>query len=470
MASSMEQKMKILVLDDDRMIREAIKTSLSERYSLLFASTFDEAVKILNDSELDGAIIDLDLRDRLHDGIEFLQLFKKKFPNNPVVIESGQKDVPTVVKCMKLGAEDYVEKPFDIDSLRLKIDKVLADNKKTKILTRALEKENVKNQIIGRHEKVLNAKALVDKAAHMRILFIGETGVGKTPFAWYSNQVVNKLEAQVRPFEQLNCASLSKEYFQDQLFGHKKGGFTNAVSDKRGLVEIAQGGDLFLDEIGEMTLDIQALFLTFLDTMEYYRLGDDQKRKAQVRVLCATNRDLPKMVKEGGFRKDLYSRISQVEIHIPPLRERASDVTILFEHFIEVFAGFPKPYDPEVVRLFLKFRWEEGNVRELRDSVEYLCLSSRESDRIEMHHLSDRYRPIEESEIITGELDTVAPQVMQALLTYGLESYLGHVEKKLLVSCVKQSKGKLDTLATQLKISAPTLYRRIDKYNIPIEE
>jgi two-component system, NtrC family, response regulator PilR len=459
--------LNILVLDDESISRDAIALSLRSKYKVFCAGTFQEAMGLIETNEIDAAIIDINLQDDSHDGLEFLQVFKQKFPESPAVIQSGYRDVPTVVKSIKLGADDYLEKPFDDATLHLKLSKVFSDVKKQRVFRRAFEKNSAKNQIVGHSEGIAKAKRIVEQAKDMRILFYGETGVGKTPFACYSNQIVSEIEGQVRPFEQINCACLNNEHFQDQLFGHKKGAFTGAIADKRGLVELAKGGDLFLDEIGDMPLETQALFLTFLDSMEYYRLGDDQKRKADVRILCATNKDLKKMVEEGKFRKDLYSRISQVVVDLPPLRQQPEDIPHLFEYFVQGFTGFAKPYDPEILKLFQKFRWEEGNVRELKDAVEYVCIMSRNSERIDVGHLSDRYRPIESaSPRIEDTGNGVAVIDYDGLTSCGLETYLGHLEKKILEGYLKVTTESLEMMAKRLKISRPTLYRRLKKYDI----
>ncbi|MEZ4749474.1 MAG: sigma-54 dependent transcriptional regulator [Bdellovibrionota bacterium] len=459
-------KLNLLILDDDPVFLKVMELALKGNYELHPAHNYVEAISILEREDLDGAIIDIDLKDPQHDGTQVLVEFKKRFPEKPAIMESGFRDVPTVVKCMKLGANDYLEKPFDEATLNLKLNKVFSDSKKFRVLKRAFDKSVETNQLVGESEGIRRAIQLVQQAQDMRILFYGETGVGKTPFALLSNKVVAEREGQARPFEQVNCACLNNEQFQDQIFGHKKGAFTGAIADKRGLVELAQGGDLFLDEIGEMPLETQANFLTFLDSMEYYRLGDDKKRRADVRVLCATNRDLKKMVEEGKFRQDLYSRISQVVVNIPPLRERKSDIKVLFEHFVNAFAGYDKPYDEEIVELFKKFHWEEGNVRELRDAVEYLVIMSRAAERIEVSHLSDRYRPFEdpkplsESQGVGAEVDT------EVLYEYGLETYLSHLEKKILEDQLKSHTGSVEAMAKKLRISRPTLYRRLKKYDI----
>lgn len=458
--------MNLLLLDDDPVFRKVLELALKSRYRVFSAASYAEAIQFLEREEIDGAIIDIDLKDPQYDGTAFLVQFRKRYADKPVIVESGYRDVPTVVKCMKLGASDYLEKPFDEQTLHLKLDKVFADSAKLQVFKRAFEKSEATNQIIGTSDGIRRAVRLVEQAKDMRILFYGETGVGKTPFAWLSNRVVSDMTGRERAFEQVNCACLSTEQFQDQLFGHRKGAFTGAISDKRGLVDLAKGGDLFLDEIGDMPLEAQAHFLTFLDSMEYYRLGEDKKLKAEVRVICATNKDLKKMVEEGKFRQDLYSRISQVVVHIPPLRERPEDIEPLFEHFVQRYAGFAKPYDRQIVDLFRKFTWEEGNVRELRDAIEYLCIMSRDSDRIEVEHLSDRYRPFREPAQSVGR-PTAEPLLSTELLfDYGLETYLEHVEKQVLEQQLAAHTGSVEAMAKKLKVSRPTLYRRLKKYDI----
>lgn len=462
--------MNVLVLDDELTLREAIKVVLGSEHRLLLAPSIAIAQSYLETEEVDGALIDVNLGEKAS-GLDFLQAFKKKYPDKPAIMISGAREIPTVVRCMKLGADDYIEKPFDGDTLRLKVSKVFADAKRQRVYQRCYEQVESQSEIVGSNARLLQAKALVEEAAGLRVLFYGETGVGKTPFARFSNQVLSRLTGEMRPFEQINCAALNTEQFQDSLFGHKKGAFTGAISDKRGLVELAKGGDLFLDEIGEMPLETQALFLTFLDSMEYYRLGDDVKRKADVRILSATNRDLKQMVEAGKFRKDLYSRISQVVVNIPSVRDRKDDIPQLFEHFILRFAGHPKPYDPAVLELLVMRTWEDGNVRELQDAVEYLCLKSRGSERIEVSHLGVRYLP---SQGATAQPTTLSPEASAgvAILNYdkvmreGLEQYLDVLEREILEQCLSRYPGTLDEMARDLRVSRPTLYRRLKHHQI----
>lgn len=337
--------MNVLVVDDNAGVRDTIEVVIRPEHTVFKAGSVSEATVLLSKQNIDLAITDLRLGEGKPTGIDFLKIFKRKYPDRPAVIESGNTDLDIVVQCMKLGADDYVQKPFTAQCLQLKVAKAISDTQRNRVLSREFEKSS--QEIIGNHPELLAAKEAVENAGMLTILFCGETGVGKTQFARYASKLASTATKQVRPFEQVNCASLNSQHFEDVLFGHKKGAFTGVTSDKMGLVELADGGDLFLDEIGDMPLDIQVQFHTFLDNLEYRRMGDDKKRIANVRILAATNRDLDQMVKAGAFRPELLSRISKVVVNIPPLRERMSDIPILFDHFVDKFAGHGRDYSPD---------------------------------------------------------------------------------------------------------------------------
>lgn len=295
-------------------------------------------------------------------------------------------------------------------------------------------------------------------------MLVGDTGVGKTPLARYSNKYLAEQGGYHRPFEQINCAGLSFDTFQDQLFGHKKGAFTSALCDKKGLVELADGGDLFLDEIGEMPLQAQALLLTFLDNQQYYRLGDDIKKHGNIRIISATNRNLKSLIDKGTFRKDLYSRLAQVEIQIPPLRERKRDIIPLMEHYIEHFSGSKKSYSTFVKDFFLSQGWIDGNVRELKDTVEYMCVMSKDEPSIDKNHLPEKYEisnvvqfPVTRN-VSDWEMESPMPEG-------GLDEILNLIECKILSHYFKKYRC-IETLEGILRMSKPTIYRRIRKYGI----
>lgn len=439
---------------------------LRDEFELRHVPSSALALEAVDGDEFDGVVLDIELGEGSVSGVELLKTFKEKLPDLPVVMASGHKAAQVVVQCIQEGADDFIEKPIDAATLAIRLRKAFQACRRTGVLRRAFERSTAVSTLVGANPAFQAARDLVARAGRMRILIYGETGVGKTPFAQYSNQRLAEEEGQLRPFEQVNCAGLSKEQFQDTLFGHKKGAFTGAIADKAGLVAIAKGGDLFLDEVGEMPLDTQALFLTFIDTQEYYRLGDDQKRKADVRILCATNRDLKKMVAEGTFRKDLYSRLSQVVVNIPPLRHRQDDIPALVEHFVRLYAGRAKRLSEEARRRLYDYDYAEGNVRELRDTVEYLCTIGRNADVLAVEHLPDRIAPtIPVSELPVQATGGMTPWV-ELVAAHGLESSLNAVEKQILEHYVGQYGGVTDDLVRLLKTSKPTLYRRLRQYGI----
>jgi len=317
--------------------------------------------------------------------------------------------------------------------------------------------------IVGEHPRIGEARRRTEQAGHLRILFTGETGVGKTPFAQYSNALLAERENRARPFEQINCACLTGDHFTDELFGHRRGAFTGAVGDRVGYVELADGGDLFLDEIGELSPDLQARLLTFLDHQTFYRLGDDRKRHVKVRVISATNRDLPRMVAEGRFRQDLYSRLSQVVVLLPPLRERVSDIPRLFSHFGMPFGISAQDCEPALMDRLCRYDWREGNVRELRDTVAYLATVAGDRRPLTPDLLYDRYAPASSPNPSSDEIPWAKAYEL------GLDRFLLSVEAQLLTRGLRQFRDAphaVEALAQELKMSRSTLYRKLKRHGV----
>lgn len=315
--------------------------------------------------------------------------------------------------------------------------------------------------LVGNSKITFQIKNKIKSTGPLRLLLLGETGVGKTPFAKYSNQCLS--QEGYRPFEQVNCAAFSLETFQDKLFGHVKGAYTGAHNDKKGLVELAEGGDLFLDEIGDLSLECQALLLTFLDNQEYYRLGCDKKRKAHVRIISATNRNLMEMIDKGTFRKDLYSRISQVTIFIPPLRARKEEIEIFIEYFIETFEGSPKSTTKEFITTLLSFNYTHGNVRELKDMIEYACMMAKNSTHLDISHLPEKQASIYSDEI--KSLQDSIQFIASIAINQGLNETLQKIEHKIIEYHYEKHRN-VDKLGPILRISKASLYRRIRQYRI----
>lgn len=281
------------------------------------------------------------------------------------------------------------------------------------------------------------------------ILIEGETGVGKTPIARFANRVMGAN----RPFIRLNCGAISRENFCSELFGHVKGAYTGAYTSKRGLVEEAEGGDLFLDEIGDLSLPSQAVLLVFLDNGEFRRMGDNALRFANCRIICATNKDLTKMLREGSFRKDLYSRISHFRIEVPPLRERVEDIIPIAEWYFKKYLGDVKI--EENVKIYLKnLSYRTGNVRELIQIVKNLARKSI-NKKININFQDDLFKTYLES------------NRSHIVYEIGYKNYMKLLEKQKLMEFKKNVKS-MRTLAKDLKINYVTLTRRFKEFNISL--
>jgi DNA-binding NtrC family response regulator len=457
-------KPDILVLDDDPIVISYLTKNLSKKYKIHSFQNGKDAVSFLKGNPIDLALLDIDLGIGI-DGIETLKEMTNIDSNLSVIMISSVTDVETIVSSMHGGALDFHEKPIDITKLNYQISRTFEINDMKTISARykhLKEKEYSENMIVGSDPKILKCKQLIENAGPMRLLILGETGVGKTPFARYSNFVLSKETKKVRAFEQINCASLKRDRFIDELFGHVKGAYTGAISDKKGLVELAEGGDLFLDEIGDLDLECQAELLTFLDNYEYYKLGGTQKKVSQIRIICATNCDLKQMIADGTFRKDLYSRIAQCVVQIPPLRERKGDIETFVKHFTKNYLSSEKKICPSLFEHLVKFDWDEGNVRDLENVCEYMCISSRKFDQIEISHLPDSYAKVDASSIQNKTLDNFNPNEVFEL---GYDTYLEQIEYSICKSLLENEK-KVAILADKISLNRMTLNRKLVKLNL----
>jgi transcriptional regulator with PAS, ATPase and Fis domain len=301
----------------------------------------------------------------------------------------------------------------------------------------------------------------------MNILIEGECGVGKTPLARYAHSCLASRNVP-RSFVRINCAGLSRDRLQDEMFGHKKGAFTGADNDRIGQVELADGGDLFLDEIGDMDLQCQAGFLTFLDSGEYRRMGDPVARTSSCRIISATNKELKKMIAAGSFRNDLYSRISQYKASIPPLRERTEDIQPIMEYYISSYFGYVKPYSERVLNLFLSLDWRESNVRELRDAVIYMCRVAESSDSIDLCHVSSG---LHGSVACNRNIHPLCSpcDLKRDVIRIGFPFYMEYLEHNILKELIKEEKS-LRTLACKMGIPHTTLQRKLKRHGLTFRD
>ncbi|MCH8327320.1 MAG: sigma-54-dependent Fis family transcriptional regulator [Candidatus Marinimicrobia bacterium] len=366
--------MRIAIIDDDSTIREWFETLLKQDGHELFTASDGEAgVKAVIEHQPDVALVDLKMPGI--DGLEVTRQVLNKNPSTIIILMTAHASIGTAVEAMKLGASEYLPKPLDIDEVRIVLHKA---EEKISLLR---ENTTLKKQIeqIGRGEvfetkdPVLNK--ILEEAGNAAktdtpILITGENGTGKEIFAKYIFKRSNRANRQ---FVVVNCAALSEQLLESELFGHTKGAFTGAIVDHAGYFEIADGGTIFLDETGELSPAMQVRLLRVLQSGEYSRVGETKTRKTDVRVLAATNRDLQQLIKEEKFREDFYYRINVFEFNLPPLRERREDIMHYFEMFIKEFCLQMNKKEPEIDKgvedILLGYRWP-GNIRELRNVAE----------------------------------------------------------------------------------------------------
>jgi DNA-binding NtrC family response regulator len=368
---------KILIIEDEVSIRRVLIKILIEESVTYKVDEAEDGVlgyeKIKNN---DYDLVLCDIKMPKMDGVELLEAVKKIKPEIPMVMISGHGDMETAIQTMRLGAFDYISKPPDLNRLLNTVRNAL-DKKQLVVENKILKKKVSKNyEIIGESEPINQIKLMVEKVAKTdaRVLITGPNGTGKELVA---HQLHQKSERANAPIIEVNCAAIPSELIESELFGHVKGAFTSAVKDRAGKFEAADGGTIFLDEIGDMSLSAQAKVLRALQESLIQRVGADKDIKVDVRVIAATNKDLKKEIDEGRFREDLYHRLAVILIKVPPLNERRSDIPILIEHFATKIAeeqgNTSKSFSNDAIKLLQEYDWT-GNIRELRNVVERLII------------------------------------------------------------------------------------------------
>ncbi len=368
---------KILIIEDEASIRRVLTKILSEESETYIVDDAEDGMqgleKIKNN---DYDLVLCDIKMPKMDGVELLEAVKKIKPEIPMVMISGHGDMETAIQTMRLGAFDYISKPPDLNRLLNTVRNAL-DKKQLVVENKILKKKVSKNyEMIGESEAINHIKIMVDKVAQTeaRVLITGPNGTGKELVA---HQLHEKSERANFPLIEVNCAAIPSELIESELFGHVKGAFTSAVKDRAGKFESADGGTIFLDEIGDMSLSAQAKVLRALQENLIQRVGADKDIKVNVRVVAATNKDLKKEIAEGRFREDLYHRLAVILIKVPALNDRRDDIPLLIEHFSEKIASEQgnaiKNFSTEAIKLLQEYDWT-GNIRELRNVVERLII------------------------------------------------------------------------------------------------
>lgn len=368
---------KILIIEDEAAIRRVLVKILSEESETYKVDEAEDGVQGLDKAtNEDYDLILCDIKMPKMDGVEVLEAIKKIKPEVPMVMISGHGDLDTAVNTMRLGAFDYISKPPDLNRLLNTVRNAL-DRKKLVVENKILKKKVSKNyEMIGDSDAISHIKDMIEKVAptEARVLITGPNGTGKELVA---HQIHEKSERSSGPIIEVNCAAIPSELIESELFGHIKGAFTSAVKDRAGKFEAADGGTIFLDEIGDMSLPAQAKVLRALQENLIQRVGADKDIKVNVRVVAATNKDLKKEIEEGRFREDLYHRLAVILIKVPALNDRRDDIPSLIEHFAAKIAGEQgsavKSFSKGAIKLLQEYDWT-GNIRELRNVVERLII------------------------------------------------------------------------------------------------
>ncbi|WP_378187054.1 sigma-54-dependent transcriptional regulator [Aquimarina sp. W85] len=368
---------KILIIEDESAIRRVLSKILSEenpKYQVFEASDGLEGIEVIKNEDFDLVLCDIKMPKM--DGVEVLEAVKKIKPEIPMVMISGHGDLDTAVNTMRLGAFDYISKPPDLNRLLNTVRNAL-DRKELVVENKMLKKKVSKNyEMIGASTAISDIKNIIEKVAatDARVLITGPNGTGKELVAHWLHQ---KSERVKGPMIEVNCAAIPGELIESELFGHVKGAFTSANKDRAGKFEAANGGTIFLDEIGDMSLSAQAKVLRALQENKIQRVGSDKDIKVDVRIVAATNKDLKKEIANNKFREDLYHRLAVILIKVPSLNDRREDIPLLIEHFSKKIAEqqgmLLKKFSPKAIKQLQQYDWT-GNIRELRNVVERLII------------------------------------------------------------------------------------------------
>ncbi|OGU18520.1 MAG: hypothetical protein A2059_01025 [Ignavibacteria bacterium GWA2_55_25] len=456
----MPKKFQILVVDDEESITFLLKTELEELggYDVDVALNGTEAINLLQSKIYD--IVLLDIKMPRVSGIDVLKFITEHSPTTQVIMLTNIVDYKTAIETMKLGAYDFVSKPYDTDQLLATMSRAL-DRRQL-----VIDKEVMRNElnritgssgIIGESPVFKNVIENVRKVAASEafVLVQGPSGTGKELIA---HLLHNESPRKERPFVAVNCASIPDQLLESELFGHEKGSFTNAYSAKQGLVEVADGGTLFLDEVGDISQPTQAKLLRFLETGEFRRVGGTASMRVGVRVISATNKNLQKEVQEGRFREDLLYRLNVVSIQIPPLKERKEDIPLLIEYFTKRKSkSKTKKVSPEALALLMQYDWP-GNVRELEHVIEGSSILS-QGDIIELRDLWINPSLAQQAHF---------PAVPASNNGYQRLVSLEDLEKVHIQKVLEHHHWNRLKTAETLGITTKTLYLKIKRYKIPV--
>ena len=449
---------RILIVDDDRLLQNSLTAILRERHQPLVAGSGEEALGLLERTPMDLVLLDVRLPGM--DGIATLTSIRARHPEVPVIMMTAYEDTATVIAALRAGAHDYLVKPLEIEMFELAVNKGLENHRlkrEVETLRRASLARCSLDSVVAESDAIRRVFAFADRAARSHdttVLIEGESGVGKEVVARLIHHRSSRADG---PFVGLNCGAISRELLESELFGYEKGAFTGGLqAGKQGKFEMADSGTLLLDEVSELQPAAQVKLLRFLEEREFYPVGGTLKKKVDVRIIAATNRDLDTQVRAGGFREDLYYRLNVARVRVPPLRERPADILPLARYFLlrfnEKIGRQFHAISPAACDLLLHHPWR-GNIRELKNAIERVVLmeDGREVQEAHLAFLAPATPP--------GRRESGL-----CLPPEGID--LERLTRDLIVQALERTGGNRSRAARLLGISRPTLIYRIDKHKI----
>lgn len=460
----------IAIIEDDKLVSDTVSDILSETYSKI--QVYNDAKVALEEvGSLGPDLVLLDIFLGHANGLDILETLRNEGFKMPVIMMTAFSDIKMAVRAMKLGAEDFIVKPLDLEQLELSVQKALENHdlrRKVDILSEQLS-ESKPSEIIGKSEGLIRAMDMgkLFAKAETTVLILGESGTGKELMAQHIHDNSPRAKG---PFITINCGAIPRELAENELFGYEKGAFTGATEKiKQGRFEQANHGTILLDEVGELSLDLQVKLLRVLQEKKYYRLGGSKELSVDVRVIAATNRDLEEMVEEGEFREDLYYRLNVASITLPPLRERNDDILILASNFVEKFnkqfGKSIKGFSPEAAGMLQKYHWK-GNIRELTNVIERVVLLEQDDQitKDSLNFLRTDRRSNKNREETPQQL--YLPEGEHFLKISDKGAFMGNIIKDLIHQTLILTKGNQIKAAKILGISRAKLRYRLEQLDI----
>ena len=478
----MNNTKKILIVDDEENIRRIFKKALEKKnYTVHTAPNAEDALQKIKNQKYSLIFSDI-FMDGMS-GLALLKEVKKINPQTRVVVMTAQDTMNNTIEAMRMGAYDYISKPFDFEVIYTLAARA-ESNRETQIPSQSEIKgkvdEDSVESIVGKSKVMQDIFKIIGKSAtsNLSVLITGESGTGKEMIAEAMHYYSKRKDL---PFVCINCAAISKELLESELFGHEKGAFTGAIDQKKGKFEIAKGGTLFLDEIGDMELALQAKILRVLQNKDFYRVGGKEVLEADVRIIAATNKNLEEQMEQKRFREDLFHRLNVINIFIPPLRDRMEDVTLLANHFLNKHATDLSQGEiylsSETIKILNSYSWR-GNIRELENVIKRAVVLARTgpilSEHLPDHIISEDFKGAETD----GLLNDRFKQLIREYLLKNQEAQDGHiyekiiqlVERQLFEITLEKHSGKQVSVAKALGINRNTLKRKIDAMKIEIKK